>query len=76
MTPRRPRTYWCIDCNDRAVPGPYRQCPDCRDSGDPMPWDVLPAPAPRIRPAAATHPIPAPEDEMTYHPRTPATATP
>lgn len=23
------RTYWCMDCNMYAVPGPYRQCEDC-----------------------------------------------
>jgi hypothetical protein len=76
------RTYWCMDCNLYAVPGPYRQCPDC--AGDkPFDWEEHaglltqhwpePAPAPRaLRPAKPlrpVHPIPAAADEVTKQPR-------
>lgn len=100
------RTYWCMDCNQYAVPGPYRQCEDCAGdewvdhpalfSHTPTPRGICPQcnvnesrvtgpecldcyfspgglfdqrrPAP-TKPARPVYPIPAPEDEITYHPR-------
>lgn len=108
------RTYWCMDCNIYAVPGPYRQCEDCAgEDGQVDVWNEHPhlfsLPGPtrelctlcKVNEARATgpecldcyfspggvfdqrtpakttrpvHPIPAPEDEMTYHPRVSVTA--
>lgn len=104
------RTYWCMDCNLYAVPGPYQKCEDCGGDGHVDYWQGrtslfshAPArrgtcpecginesrvtgpecldcyfspggiyetrPAPAKKPARPVYPIPAPEDEMTYHPR-------
>lgn len=98
------RTYWCMDCNMYAVPGPYRQCEDCAGEEHVPEWTghpVLSFPVRelctqcKVQEARATgpecldcyfspgglfdqrtkaakpaaKPIPAPEDEMTYHPR-------
>ncbi len=29
MSRRSRRTYWCMDCSQWAVPGPYMKCEDC-----------------------------------------------
>ena len=101
------RTYWCMDCNQYAVPGPYRQCEDCAGEEQVDGWVDHPtlfgghtrpmctqcgvqesrATGPECldcyfspgglfdqrtratKPARPVYPIPAPEDEMTYHPR-------
>jgi hypothetical protein len=38
MSRRRARTYWCMDCNQYAVPGPYRKCEDCAGDEYVDPW--------------------------------------
>lgn len=78
-----PRTYWCMDCNLYAVPGPYRSCPDCAGE-DTFNWDdhraILtphwpePVTLKPAKPARPVYPIPAAADEMTYHPRVRVTA--
>lgn len=38
------RTYWCMDCNVYAVPGPYQQCEDCAEETGATPaWEGHPS---------------------------------
>lgn len=78
------RTYWCMDCNMYAVPGPYRQCPEC-EGEDTSSWDAhiatlatyhepltrhWPEPArPTARVAPPIKLIPRSVNEVTYHAR-------
>ncbi len=103
------RTYYCMDCSQWAVPGPYMKCEGCAGDEHVDVWTEhphlfsLPGPGrelcthcltnearatgpecldcyfspggifdqrkPATKPARPVHPIPNPEDEVTYHPR-------